>query len=61
MALKIDPRICPQNHRCPLLSICPQEAISQIGYDGLPVIDASKCTECEECVKQCALGAVHQD
>ena len=31
MPLVVDKNRCPQNHRCPLISICPQQAISQTG------------------------------
>ena len=38
MALTVDNLRCPQNHRCPLLTVCPVGAITQSGF-GLPVID----------------------
>ena len=60
MALTIDAARCPQNHRCPLLTVCPVDAISQQGY-GLPVIDAQKCIECGKCTKSCGMGAVHKE
>lgn len=60
MAITINPTICPQNHRCPLLRECPEGAITQDGYDGLPVIDETKCTECGICLQACAIGAVHK-
>lgn len=59
MALMIDAARCPQNHRCPLLEVCPAEAISQQGF-GLPEIDTGKCIECGKCVKYCGMGAVHK-
>ena len=34
MALTIDELRCPQNHRCPLIPVCPVGAISQQG-DGV--------------------------
>lgn len=57
MSYIISERLCPQNHRCPILRICPAEAITQDGY-GLPVIDKDKCTECGKCAKYCPTGAV---
>jgi len=57
MALTISSLACPQNHRCPIVNICPVGAISQSGY-GLPVIDAETCLECGKCVKYCPMGAV---
>lgn len=41
MALTVDNLRCPQNHRCPLLTVCPVGAITQSGF-GLPVIDPEK-------------------
>ena len=55
--LVIDAHTCPQNHRCPLVNICPVQAISQQGY-GLPVIDNDLCIECGKCSRGCPLGAV---
>lgn len=59
MPLIIDKNYCPQNHHCPLLTICPVGAISQEGY-GLPVIDADKCIDCGKCVKKCGKQAVRK-
>lgn len=55
MALTISPLYCPQNHKCPLIRVCPVNAIKQSG-NGLPIIDKEKCTECGKCTKYC--GAV---
>ena len=57
MALTISSLACPQNHRCPIIQICPAGAITQNG-NGLPVIDESKCTECGKCTKYCPMRAV---
>lgn len=59
MALKVNPNACPQNHRCPLLNVCPAGAITQNGY-GLPVIDEQKCTECEKCTRFCPTQAIRK-
>ena len=59
MALAIDPLLCPQTHRCPLIAICPAGAISQKG-NSLPAIDPEKCIECGKCVKHCGMQAVHK-
>lgn len=58
MAIKVDKYACPQNHRCPLLNVCPTGAITQNGV-GLPVIDESKCTNCGKCIRYCGMGAMH--
>lgn len=60
MAYTIDPGLCPQNHRCPLISLCPVEAISQEGFS-LPHIDAAKCIECGACAEQCGRQAIHPE
>jgi len=57
MALTINPLACPQNHRCPIVRICPVEAISQNGY-GLPVINQEKCIACGKCKTYCPMHAV---
>jgi ferredoxin len=57
MALTINPSSCPQNHRCPIMQVCPVGAISQDDYR-LPVIDESLCTECGKCTKYCPMRAV---
>lgn len=57
MALTINPSACPQNHRCPILYVCPVGAISQVGY-GLPEIDEEKCLECNKCINFCPQHAV---
>lgn len=59
MMITIDKNRCPQNHRCPLLNICPVGAIAQNG-NGLPKIDEEKCFEFGKCVEFCGMGAVHK-
>jgi ferredoxin len=60
MALTINPTVCPQNHRCPIMRVCPVGAISQDGY-GLPLIDEIKCIECGKCAKYCPMQAVQNN
>jgi ferredoxin len=60
MALTINKTRCPQNHRCPMLRVCPVGAISQDGF-GLPIIDEAKCVECGKCTRYCPMGAVHKN
>jgi Fe-S-cluster-containing hydrogenase component 2 len=57
MAISVSKTRCPQNHRCPILQVCPAQAITQNGF-GLPVIDESKCTDCGKCTRFCPTGAV---
>ena len=35
MPLVVDKNRCPQNHRCPLISICPQHAIRHCGMKAI--------------------------
>ena len=60
MALTIDRLRCPQNHRCPMIPICPAGAIAQSGY-GLPQIDPKKCIECGKCIRHCGRQAVRKE
>ena len=39
---------CPQNHKCPAVSICPVGALSQRDFDA-PTVDYSKCIRCGKC------------
>ncbi len=59
MALTIDKNRCPQNHRCPLLRVCPVGAIAQEGH-GLPAINEDKCIECGKCTQYCGMKAVYK-
>ena len=59
MALTVDNLRCPQNHRCPLLLVCPVGAITQSGF-GLPAIDPEKCIECGKCIWHCGKQAIRK-
>lgn len=59
MVLEINPLRCPQNHLCPMIAICPAEAITQTG-NALPQIDPAKCIECGTCVEVCGRRAVYK-
>ena len=61
MKMTINARRCPQNHRCPALSVCPQGAISQKDARSLPNVDAQKCTACGKCIRYCPMGAFAYD
>jgi ferredoxin len=50
--ITVDKNLCPQDHVCPMIRMCPQKAISQQGV-GLPIIDKNKCVECMICVTRC--------
>ena len=40
--------LCPQNHACPTLPVCPVGAISQEGFN-VPTVDNEKCVCCCKC------------
>ena len=52
----IRPELCPQNHPCPTISICPTGAISQKGF-AAPTIENDKCICCCKCARACAVFA----
>ena len=52
--------ICPQNHPCPSVRVCPVGAITQRGYD-VPVVDMDACIKCGKCIRFCPLGAIQYD
>lgn len=60
MAYTVDAAKCPQNHRCPLITLCPAVAISQEGFS-LPQIDATLCLGCGLCAEHCGMQAIHLD
>ncbi len=55
--IKLDLSKCPQDHICPLIGVCPVDAISQDGFSA-PKIDEEKCVSCGGCVVSCPYGAV---
>ncbi len=57
MKLTINPKRCPQNHRCPAISVCPKQAITQKDFFSLPQIDEERCVSCGKCIQYCPMGA----
>ena len=57
MKLIVNKSRCPQNHRCPAIPVCPQQAISQKNIFALPQIDDAKCIVCGKCIRYCPMGA----
>lgn len=57
MSVNIDKHRCPQNHRCPAISVCKFGALSQEGFNA-PTIDEDKCTDCGKCARFCPMGAL---
>ncbi|MCI8499636.1 MAG: 4Fe-4S binding protein [Clostridia bacterium] len=48
---------CPQNHKCPAVTICPVGALSQTAFQA-PVIDHDKCIRCGKCSTFCPKKAL---
>jgi ferredoxin len=44
--------ICPQNHPCPSVRVCPTGAITQQGNQA-PAVDRDLCTNCGICTLSC--------
>lgn len=57
MSIQVIKSRCPENHNCPLMRVCPVNAITQKGYNA-PEIDKNLCIDCGKCVKYCPTGAV---
>lgn len=50
--LLIRSELCPQNHKCPAVNICPIKALQQKDYNA-PIVEDSKCIKCGKCVNFC--------
>jgi len=57
MQITVDKNLCPQNHPCPSIRVCPVGAIIQSGFSA-PVIDQEKCIKCKKCVMYCPMGSI---
>lgn len=55
--IEVDRGLCPHNHRCPLIGLCPVGAITQ-GSDGYPIVDHEACIECGICTGNCPKHAM---
>lgn len=49
----VNKHMCPQNHPCPAVNMCPKGAIEQSNPFSAPHIVESKCTGCGICTKVC--------
>jgi ferredoxin len=56
-AIKVEASNCPQNHVCPVINVCPAQAISQKSIFNAPEIDGEICAECGICADFCGYGA----
>ena len=48
---------CPQNHKCPAISVCPVGALSQKDFEA-PAVDGEKCIGCGKCSSFCPMKAL---
>lgn len=49
-------KICIGCKRKRCINACPVQAIMMVAH--LPVVDPTKCTECEACMEVCMHGAI---
>jgi Fe-S-cluster-containing hydrogenase component 2 len=57
LSLEVIVQRCPQNHRCPSISVCPVGALLQMSVEA-PTVDMDKCIECGKCVRFCPKNAL---
>ncbi|MBN2693453.1 4Fe-4S binding protein [bacterium] len=56
--IKINERGCPKNHRCPVIRVCPTNAIVQESPFHAPKIIEEKCINCGKCSRSCGVFQV---
>jgi Fe-S-cluster-containing hydrogenase component 2 len=50
----IQEELCPQNHACPTIAVCPVNAIEQKDFNA-PTVDNEKCICCCKCTRACGV------
>ncbi len=55
--LEVRKNLCPQNHPCPAVRVCPTGALTQKGF-AAPEVNSGLCTGCGKCVRKCFPGAL---
>lgn len=58
MKLVVKEERCPKNHFCPVINVCPKQAIVQKSPFDAPLIEDENCSECGICTNYCAYGAI---
>ncbi len=56
--LILDLELCPANHACPAVKVCPMNALSQEDNNHAPVIDYNLCVACGVCTRICGMKAL---
>lgn len=54
----LDEDLCPKNHHCPAVRVCPVYAMSQASPYNAPEINIDKCILCGKCIKICPTNAL---
>ncbi|MFA6422148.1 MAG: 4Fe-4S binding protein [Candidatus Buchananbacteria bacterium] len=54
--ITVEKYLCPQNHPCPAIRVCPVGALTQAGVEA-PMV-SEKCIDCGKCVNFCPMGAL---
>jgi Fe-S-cluster-containing hydrogenase component 2 len=57
--IQVDDQLCPANHPCPVLRVCPTGAIKQKDFYSAPEIIEEKCVNCGKCTNLCPFNAFH--
>ncbi|MCD6475164.1 MAG: 4Fe-4S binding protein [Anaerolineaceae bacterium] len=60
MAIAVNEELCPQNHPCPVVRVCPTNVISQAGFNA-PTIDEENCIDCGKCIRYCVFGVFQSE
>ena len=50
--IEIQAAACPQNHPCPVIKLCPTEALKQEGFSA-PTVDEDARSCCCACTQAC--------
>jgi NAD-dependent dihydropyrimidine dehydrogenase PreA subunit len=58
--IRVVAELCPKDHPCPAVEVCPVGALSQEEARA-PVVEVEFCIECGECVQTCPTGAIREE
>ena len=59
--IQVNVHACPQNHPCPAVQYCHENAIIQDDIYSAPRIDEDLCTECGACTSVCRVFSQVRD